>query len=197
MSLTPWLALGAAYLLGSIPFGVIFSRVFTGRDPRASGSGNIGFTNVLRVVGAAPAVLTLFGDIGKGALAAYLGKEVGGAPLGTGCAFLAVLGHCYPVFLKFKGGKAVATGFGVLAVLYLKAGLITFAVWVLTLVLFRYVALAALVAFGTLPITMVWLGAEAYSLVFAVALAVLVFIRHRENISRMLAGEEKRAGQKS
>ena len=186
----------ASYLLGAIPFGVLFSRLFKGKDPRSAGSRNIGFTNVLRVSGALPAILTLMGDVSKGAIAAYLGLQAGGHLTGNLCAFLAVLGHCYPIYLKFKGGKAVATGFGVLAVLYLQAGLMAFGVWVLILLAFRYVALAALVAFGVLPFLMGWLYPEPISVTFSIGLAVLIFLRHRENISRMLAGEENRVGKR-
>lgn len=184
------LVMASAYLLGAIPFGLISSRLIRGRDPRQAGSGNIGFTNVLRVVGVLPAVLTLVGDVGKGALAAYLGFRVGGEIAGTACGFLAVFGHCYPIFLRFRGGKAVATSYGVLAVLYPVPGLIAFGLWAVTVAAARWVTLGAVVAFSALPLLMVGLGQPWYAVLLAVGLAALVWVRHWGNLQKRWRGRQ-------
>jgi glycerol-3-phosphate acyltransferase PlsY len=178
-----------SYLLGSIPFGVLLGRGMKGKDPRSAGSGNIGFTNVLRVVGALPAALTLLGDMGKGALAAYLGRVL--APeFAVYSGLFAILGHCYPIFLRFHGGKAVATSFGALAILYPLVSAITFSVWIIAVLIWRYISLGSLVAFGCLPIIMTLLYPDRDSILFSMATAVLVYLRHRENISRLVLKKE-------
>ena len=184
------LTLVVSYLIGSVPFGVIFSKTMKGKDPRAAGSKNIGFTNVLRVVGAGPAILTLCGDVGKGALAAYIGTYYESPGVGEVSALFAILGHCYPIFLRFHGGKAVATSFGALAVLYPSEGVITFALWVITVLWSRYVSLGALVAFATLPLIMIWSHPHWDTILFSLAIAILVYLRHRENISRLVSKAE-------
>ncbi len=180
------------YLLGTVPFGILFSRALKGKDPRDSGSRNIGFTNVLREVGYVPAVLTLAGDVGKGMLAAWLGVRFAGPLGGELGGIFAVLGHCYPVFLRFKGGKAVATGFGVLGILFPVAGWVTLGIWGLITGLSRYVSLGSLVAFGSLPAVLFLLEPRKDAVLFGMALGFLVFIRHRENIRRLMGGEEGR-----
>ena len=184
------LTLFVSYLIGSVPFGVIFSKIMKGRDPRAAGSRNIGFTNVLRVVGAGPAALTLCGDVGKGALAAYIGTYYESPEVGEVSALFAILGHCYPIFLKFCGGKAVATSFGSLAILYPLVGIITFAVWTVTVLWSRHVSLGALVSFAFLPLIMAGFHPRWNSILFSLAIAILVYLRHRENISRLLSKTE-------
>ena len=187
------LTLAISYLIGSVPFGVIFSKTMKGKDPRLAGSRNIGFTNVLRVVGAGPAILTLCGDVGKGALAAYLGKYYQSPEVGEASALFAILGHCYPIFLRLQGGKAVATSFGALALLYPLEGVLTFAVWVATVLWSRFVSLGALVAFAFLPLIMAWFHPRWNTILFSLAIAILVYLRHRENISLPLSNKEKKS----
>ncbi len=187
-ALTP-VILVVSYLLGSIPSGILLGKGIKGKDPRSAGSGNIGFTNVLRVAGVLPAVLTLLGDVGKGVLAVYLGKFFN-PELAVYAGLFAILGHCYPIFLRFHGGKAVATSFGVLAVLYPGVGAITFSVWVVVVLIWRYISLGSLLAFGCLPITMLLLYPGRESILFSVATTMLVYLRHRENISRLVLKKE-------
>lgn len=186
------LVLILSYLIGSIPFGVILGKGMKGKDPRTAGSGNIGFTNVLRVVGPGPAVLTLIADIGKGSLASYIGSSTGGPSIGELSGLFAVLGHCYPVFLKFQGGKAVATGFGALLVVHPLAAAIAVGLWAGVVSLFKYVSLASLVAFGALPLILLWLYSDFNTFSFGLAMGILVFLRHRENILRLWLGTEKK-----
>lgn len=180
-----------SYLLGSIPFGVLLGRGIKGKDPRSAGSRNIGFTNVLRVAGAYPAALTLLGDLGKGALAAYLGRVLN-PELAAYAGLFAILGHCYPIFLRFQGGKAVATSFGVLAVLYPLVGVITFSVWVVSVLAWRYISLGSLVAFGCLPVIMALFYPDMNSILFSGATTALIYLRHRENISRLVLKKESK-----
>ncbi len=183
--------LAGSYLLGSIPFGVLLGKGIKGKDPRAAGSRNIGFTNVLRVAGVFPAVLTLLGDLGKGALAAYLGKFFD-PEFAVYSGLFAILGHCYPIFLRFHGGKAVATSFGVLAVLYPSIGAIIFCIWISAVLIWRYISLGSLVAFGCLPIIMALLYPARDSILFSGATTVLIYLRHRENISRLVLRKESK-----
>ena len=184
--------LAASYLIGSIPFGILFGWAIRGKDPRSGGSGNIGFTNVLRVVGLLPAVLTLLGDFGKGVLAAFIGKHFVGIEVGLISGLFAILGHCYPVFLRFHGGKAIATSFGVLAILYPFVGLLTFGVWLVTVLGSRYVSLGSLVAFTCLPLIMTLFHTGLNEILVSLAITVLVYLRHRENISRLLLRKESK-----
>lgn len=190
MELSTFFILFASYLIGSIPFGVLFGRTIKNKDPRTGGSRNIGFTNVLRVAGALPAVLTLGGDLGKGALAALMGKSLGGHDLAMAAGLFAILGHCYPIFLWFRGGKAIATSFGVLAIVHPLAGVLTFGVWLVTVLLSKYVSLGSLVAFASLPIGMIWLDPGWNAILFSATMAFLVFLRHRDNILRLWGGTE-------
>lgn len=186
---TPFI-LVAAYLIGSIPFGILFGKAIRGKDPRSGGSGNIGFTNVLRVAGFLPAVLTLLGDFGKGALAAFIGRHLAGLEMGLLAGLFSIFGHCYPVFLRFQGGKAIATSFGVLTVLYPQVGLLTFGVFFVTVAVSRYVSLGSLVAFTGLPLIMAIFDAGFNAIIISAAMTVLVYLRHAENISRLILGKE-------
>lgn len=188
------LAVLIAYLLGSIPFGLIVVKLMTGEDVRASGSGNIGATNVLRTTGALAGVLTLLLDIAKGFLAVWLGDRLtGGSMLWMSMAAIAVLlGHVFSVWLKFQGGKAVASfvgAFAWLAPLPLLAVLILF---VTVLVWTRHLSLGSVVAAGLFPFAC-WmiLHPDWPVLMAAVVSAVLVIWRHRENIERIRAGNER------
>ena len=189
----PLLALAAAYLIGGIPFGYLVVKWKTGADVRSSGSGNIGATNVLRTTGRAAGIVTLLLDIAKGWFAIWLtGKMSGGNILWMSAAALAVMaGHAFPVFLKFKGGKAVASFIG--AYLYL-APVPLFAVlivWLATVAFTRYVSLGSILAAGTFPLAVWLLMQPALSLVAAsVVSAAFIIYRHRENITRIRAGTE-------
>ena len=198
------LALVAAggYLLGSIPFGVILTRLVTGEDVRSIGSGNIGATNVLRTGRKDLALATLILDAGKGA-AAYLAAQAlfpdvpALAAIAGGAAFL---GHLFPVWLGFKGGKGVATFFGLLLAAAWPLGLLAGATWLLIAALLRMSPLAALLAsaaapiYALLPLALLGLPASAPVAALALFTAVLIWIRHHENIARLLKGTEPRIG---
>ncbi|HXM43870.1 MAG TPA: glycerol-3-phosphate 1-O-acyltransferase PlsY [Bryobacteraceae bacterium] len=191
--MTAALGLAIAYLLGGIPFGYLLVKLTTGRDVRASGSGNIGATNVLRTTGRAAGVATLLLDMGKGYLAVWLeGRLTGGNLEWMSAAALAVMiGHSYPVFLRFKGGKAMAAFVGAwlcLTPLPLAAVLVVFLVMV---VWTRHISLASIVAAGTFPLA-VWLIEHPPAMVLTAAIfsAALIVHRHRENIARLRAGTE-------
>ncbi|TLM99909.1 glycerol-3-phosphate acyltransferase, partial [bacterium] len=139
-----FLAVLVSYLLGAVPVGYITCRYWKGLNILQHGSGNIGFTNVLRTAGKGPAALVLVGDISKGALAAYLGIYSGGENWGILCGIAAMLGHSYSVFLRFKGGKLISTGAGVLFVLAPEIGGIAAAAWLSTLAVTRYVSVASI-----------------------------------------------------
>ncbi|MGH7370051.1 MAG: glycerol-3-phosphate 1-O-acyltransferase PlsY [Candidatus Methylomirabilaceae bacterium] len=196
MSTHLWLVVGA-YLLGSIPFGLLIARASGGVDIRRVGSGNIGATNVLRAAGKGAAVLTLMFDTLKGwapvALTSSLG-ESGALVAAVGLA--AFLGHLYPIFLGLRGGKGVATALGVLLALSVKAALLIAAAWLLTAALIRYSSVAALVACATAPV-LVWLvDGRPSSVALTVVLAAFIVFRHRENFRRLMTGEESRIGQR-
>ena len=188
----------AAYLLGSIPFGVVIARGAADVDLRRVGSGNIGATNVLRAVGKGAAALTLVGDIGKGALAVGLARWAGaGGAVVAAAALAAVLGHLFPVWAGFRGGKGVATTLGVVLGAMPSVGGLLLVVWLAVAAVTRYSSLAALAATAALPL-LVWLvDGRPAMLGLSAALLVLVVVRHRENIGRLLAGTEGKIGQKA
>jgi glycerol-3-phosphate acyltransferase PlsY len=183
------------YALGSVPFGVVFTRMAGLGDIRAIGSGNIGATNVLRTGNKPLALLTLVCDSGKGAAAAGLAAHFWGAEAGLIAGFAAVVGHNFPVWFKFKGGKGVATTLGVLLVTAWPVGVAACAVWLLVAGTFRYSSLAALVALAAAPGVAYWLGLKGVALM-AGGLAVLAIVRHHQNIARLMRGEESRIGAK-
>ena len=185
----------AAYCLGSISFAVVVSRLMGLPDPRSYGSKNPGATNVLRTGKKAAAVLTLVGDAGKGWLAVWLAARFGGDVPIAGIAVF--VGHLYPLFHRFKGGKGVATAAGVLFGFNLWLGLATVATWVAIAVFFRYSSLAALVAAFFAPVYAFWLFGWSPILPVVIAISALLFWRHRENIARLAAGTESRLGKKS
>ncbi|WP_312782292.1 glycerol-3-phosphate 1-O-acyltransferase PlsY [Brevundimonas sp.] len=190
------------YLLGSIPFGVILTRAAGAGDVRNIGSGNIGATNVLRTGRKDLAIATLILDAGKGAvallIARYLFGEVAGAIAG-GAAFM---GHLFPVWLGFKGGKGVATFFGLILAACWPLGLLAAATWLIVAFALRYSSLAALVAaaltplYALLPLPALGLPAPTPILILAIFTAVLIYIRHHENIARLLKGAEPKIGAK-
>jgi len=195
-------AIAGSYLLGSVSFAVVVSRLFGLADPRSYGSGNPGATNVLRSGSKAAAVLTLLGDAAKGAVAVWLvrafGPAFGVGEFGAALAALAAFaGHLYPVFFGFKGGKGVATFLGALLALDFGAGLLACAAWLGIALVFRYSSLSSLCAAAAAPFALLWLtGAVDVSLVIA-AMSVLLITRHRQNIANLLAGRERRIGEKS
>ncbi len=190
------IALLLGYLLGSIPFGLILARALGEGDVRKIGSGSIGATNVLRTGNYTAAALTLMFDAAKGAIAVVLARTLFGADAALFAGLGAFLGHLYPVWLGFKGGKGIAVSLGILLALYWPAGLLAFATWGVMLALFRISSLSALVAAVVTPFYM-WVLGKPHETVLAVLLAVLVFVAHSENIRRLLHGEEPRVGAKS
>ena len=183
------------YLLGSVPFAVIVSRVFRLADPRSFGSGNPGATNVLRSGSKAAALLTLLGDAAKGWLAMFITAKVGAGETAIAVAGLAAfLGHVFPFTLGFRGGKGVATALGVLLGLSGALAGISAGVWLTVVVFTRYSSLAALAAAVAAPILAWWLlGKIEITVVVAVMCAVLIY-RHKSNIRKLLAGSEGRIG---
>ena len=194
-------AIVGGYLLGSIPFGVIVMKAAGAGDPRDIGSGNIGATNVLRSGKRGLAALTLLGDGGKGAVAvliAWLATRHGSTQaqavltsLAGGAAFI---GHLFPVWLGFKGGKGVATFFGTLLAAAWPVGLAAGATWILVAAVFRISSLAALIAVAVAPIIALLLGRPWPIAALAAVMAVLVYLRHLPNIQRLIKGEEPRIG---
>lgn len=196
MSTSLWLV-PLGYLFGSIPFGLLVAKASKGLDVRRLGSGNIGATNVLRVAGKGPAALTLTLDMLKGWAPTALAQTMAGSEaIIAAVALAAFLGHLYPVFLGFRGGKGVATFLGISLALFAKIAVLIVSVWLLTAALFRYSSLAALAAAVTLPF-LLWLfdGRPLYVALAAVLFA-FILIRHWENLQRLLAGEEGMIGQK-
>ncbi|MBI2308893.1 MAG: glycerol-3-phosphate 1-O-acyltransferase PlsY [Rhodocyclales bacterium] len=190
-------AVVGAYLLGSVPFAVVVSRLFGLADPRSYGSGNPGATNVLRSGNKAAAILTLLGDAAKGWLAVFLANRYGLSGTAVALVALAVFfGHLFPVFLKFKGGKGVATAAGVLLALDWLLGLGVLAVWLLTAVFSRYSSLGALLAAASAPMlaAMMW-GATSRMLAVGV-MAMALIVKHWANLQRLLAGTEPKIGSK-
>jgi glycerol-3-phosphate acyltransferase PlsY len=190
------LAVVGGYLLGSIPFGLIATRLGGAGDLRQIGSGNIGATNVLRTGRRDLAAITLVGDGGKAAVAVLLMQWLSGsaeaAALAGGAAFL---GHCFPVWLKFRGGKGVATFFGAMIAIAWPAGLAAGATWIVMALLFRISSLAALTAAVLAPVfVFLFNQTPEAKLWMSVFMAVLIFVRHHENIRRLLKGEEPRIG---
>ncbi|WP_298909474.1 glycerol-3-phosphate 1-O-acyltransferase PlsY [uncultured Aliiroseovarius sp.] len=185
----------AGYLLGSIPFGIVMARLFGLGDLRQIGSGNIGATNVLRTGNKVAAFLTLIGDAGKGGAAVLLARALFAEDAAQLAGFTAFLGHCFPVFLGFKGGKGVATWLGTMLALAFPLGLAACATWLVTALVFRISSLAALVAAALSPVIALAFGWNSLVLI-SVALAALIFYRHSANIARIIAGEEPRIGRK-
>jgi acyl phosphate:glycerol-3-phosphate acyltransferase len=188
-------ALVIGYLCGSIPFGVILTKVAGTQDLRSLGSGSIGATNVLRTGNKGLAAGTLIGDMLKGTVAVVIAGYLWGPNAAMIAGLGAFLGHLYPVWLKFKGGKGVATYIGVLLGLFWPAAAMFGAIWLATAFSFRYSSLSALVAAFVTPLFLWWFGHPALASLFAV-LTLLLFYAHRENIRRLQAGTESRIGQK-
>jgi len=197
MSPEAWLpvALILGYLLGSIPFGVILTKLAGTQDLRSIGSGSIGATNVLRTGNKGLAAGTLLGDMLKGTAAVLIARYFWGPNAAMAAALGAFLGHLFPMWLKFKGGKGVATYIGVLLGLFWHAAVMFGVIWLATAYTSRYSSLSALVASFITPITLWWFGHHNLASLFAV-LTMLLFYAHRENIKRLQAGTEGRIGEK-
>lgn len=188
------LAILFGYLLGSIPFGVVLARLGGLGDLRQIGSGNIGATNVLRTGKKGLAALTLILDALKGTASVVIAGNWG-LDIALLAGLAAFLGHLYPVWLGFRGGKGVATYLGVLAPIFWPAALAFAAAWLLVAAVMRYSSLAALVAAVVAPLTLFWMGRVDAAVLFALMTAIIYF-KHRENISRLLNGTESRIGSK-
>lgn len=185
----------AAYLLGSVPFGILITRIMGLGDLRAIGSGNIGATNVLRTGNRGAAAATLILDAGKGAAAVLAARALVGQDAAQIAGLAAFLGHLYPLFLRFRGGKGVATFIGTLLALAWPAGLAVCATWAAAAWLWRYSSLAGMTGAASAPLWALVLGrADVAGL--AALLALLVILRHRDNIARLRAGTESRIGRK-
>jgi glycerol-3-phosphate acyltransferase PlsY len=196
MSASVWLPLAfiIGYLLGSIPFGLILTRLAGTEDLRSIGSGNIGATNVLRTGRKGLAAATLLLDALKGTVAVVI-ASYGGAEAAMLAGLGAILGHLFPVWLKFKGGKGVAVYIGILIGLFWPAAIVFCAVWLITAVISRYSSLSALIASVVTPVFLWWYGHPTLAELSAL-LSLLLIYMHRANISRLMAGTEGRIGQK-
>jgi glycerol-3-phosphate acyltransferase PlsY len=188
-------ALVGGYLLGSVPFGLVLTRMAGLGDVRKIGSGNIGATNVLRTGRKGLAAATLLLDAGKGAAAVLIAK-LWGPDMALVAAFGAVLGHLFPVWLAFRGGKGVATTLGVLLALALPLGAACCLVWLLVAGIFRRSSLAGLAAVAAAPIVAWFLLADLQMVQLTAALAAVIWLRHHENIRRLLTGQEPKIGSK-
>lgn len=187
----------AAYLLGSIPTGIVISRLMGKGDPRKSGSGNIGATNVGRTSGKLAGILTLLGDVLKGALPVFVAFQLMPESLLISLVGLAAfIGHLFPVYLGFKGGKGVATGLGVMVVICPLATLLSAVVFAVLAYFKRYVSLASMVSAAMLPVFMSFMPRGKNYVGMGVVVAVLIIFKHKDNIKRLVAGTENRIGGK-
>ena len=183
----------AAYLIGSVPMAIVVARILNLPDPRTVGSGNPGATNVLRYGGKLAGVLTLASDVAKGVVAAWLAQIFATDPwVVAACALAVFLGHLYPVFFGFRGGKGVATALGVWIVLVPAVGGLLVATWITVALAFRYSSLAALVAACAAPFYVWWLASAGAYIVAAAAMTILLIWRHRGNIRNLVNGTESR-----
>jgi glycerol-3-phosphate acyltransferase PlsY len=193
-----FLLLILAYLLGSIPTGVILAKAFGNIDPRTQGSKNIGATNVFRTAGKKLGVITLLGDILKGLIPVAIARGTLDSYFWIGAVALAAfLGHLYPIFLKFKGGKGIATGLGVFLALSPLPAILSLLVFGAVVYRWRYVSVGSLSATAAFLFLLALLNPHRIYIPFALIIGVLIFYRHRENIERLLSGRESKVGMKS
>jgi glycerol-3-phosphate acyltransferase PlsY len=186
-----------AYFLGSIPVGVVLTKLFRQVDPRTQGSRNIGATNVYRTAGKKLGILTLLGDILKGVIPVVLARATLDSHFWIGAvALVAFLGHLFPIFLKFKGGKGVATGLGIFIALSALPTVLAGVVFVLVVFKWRYISLGSLTAAAAFVVFLALLDPHKIYIPFAFVVAALIFHRHRENIGRLMAGRENKFGAK-
>jgi glycerol-3-phosphate acyltransferase PlsY len=186
----------AAYLLGSVPFGIVMTRLFGLGDLRRIGSGNIGATNVLRTGNKTAAALTLILDAGKGGIAVLIARALVGEDAAQIAGLAAFFGHCFPVFLGFRGGKGVATFLGMLLALFWPAGIAACLTWLLVAAVSRISSLSALVAAVASPVWVQLLG-RPEAVLLCILLAALILLRHRDNIRRLQEGTEPKIGKKT
>jgi glycerol-3-phosphate acyltransferase PlsY len=189
----------ASYLIGAVPFGLLFTKYFSGIDVRTIGSGNIGATNVLRASGKKAAIFTLLADGLKGFLPVLIVKSLFNDDLTTALAGAAtVLGHIFPIYLKFKGGKGVATSFGVILAVAPLIGFACLIIWLLAAFFWRYSSLSALISFVCYPIITFSTSFSTRRPLAALSLFIfgMMYYRHRENIKRLIAGTESKIGLK-
>jgi glycerol-3-phosphate acyltransferase PlsY len=189
-----WAVVG--YLLGSVPFGIVITRAMGLGDLRAIGSGNIGATNVLRTGSKRAAAATFLLDAGKGAVAVLLARWLAGEDAAQVAGLAAFLGHCFPVWLRFRGGKGVSTFLGTLFALSWPVALAACATWAVVAAVFRYSSLAGMAAAGMSPVWAIMLG-RGDLFFLGVALALVVYVRHAGNIARLRAGTEPKIGRKA
>ena len=189
----------ASYLLGAVPFGLFFARIFSGVDVRTVGSRNIGATNVLRSAGKTAAILTLVADMLKGVVPVVVARHFfANDAIVAFAGAAAILGHNFPVYLGFKGGKGVATGFGVVLGVTPLIGLICVLAWIASAFVWKYSSLSALVAFAAYPVLTFLTHPGSRPLGgLSLFIAGLIYIRHRENIKRLIAGTEPKIGKGS
>jgi acyl phosphate:glycerol-3-phosphate acyltransferase len=197
ISTEAWLTVAGGYLLGSIPFGLLLGKLFGAKDVREHGSGNIGATNVSRVAGPVAGILTLVLDTAKGAAAVWIASRVSqqNAAVMMLAGLAALCGHCFSIWLRFKGGKGVATGLGVFGALCPLAALFGIVVFALTVAVWRYVSLGSLAGAASLPLLIYLLWAPGHAPPLAIsfgtlAAAALIFYKHRANLRRLAAGDE-------
>ncbi|WP_375606903.1 MULTISPECIES: glycerol-3-phosphate 1-O-acyltransferase PlsY [unclassified Bartonella] len=197
---TPWFIFLISYLIGSIPFGLLFTKLFKFGDIRTIGSGNIGATNVLRTGNKKLAALTLLCDMLKGTIVVFVTKffsdPLDNSILISLAGFFVFLGHLFPVWLKFKGGKGVATYLGVCLGIYWPAAIIFIIVWSAIFLLMRYSSLSALIAVTITPVFVFYFSAS-YFCCMLIMMSIFVFIKHYANIGRLLIGEENKIGTKN
>lgn len=187
-----------SYLLGSIPFGLVVTRLMSKVDIRKLGSGNIGVTNVLRTAGVLPALLTLLGDVGKGMVAVFLARYfTGESAFALLAGAFATIGHNWPIFLNFKGGKGVASAAGMLLA-YRPLVLLTLVlIWLIVLIISRYISLSSIVAAVSLPLIMLFFKVSLPELVLGIIIASFTIYRHKDNVKRLREGTEFKFGEKA
>ncbi|MEG6616242.1 glycerol-3-phosphate 1-O-acyltransferase PlsY [Peptococcaceae bacterium 1198_IL3148] len=200
MHLDVIIVLVVGYLLGSIPSGYILAKLWRGIDIRQYGSGNIGATNIYRTLGVAPGILVLLADMAKGIAAVLAARYIASGDIQAiaelSAAVGALLGHSASIFLKFKGGKIVATGGGIIFVISPLTGLIALVLLIATVAITRYVSAGSMVAALSIPIAFYLLNLDLPYLIFGIAVAALVIYKHRSNIKRIFSGTEYKIGQK-
>ena len=199
------LAIVLSYLVGSIPAGYIAGKLFKKIDIRDHGSGNIGFTNVLRVMGPGPGVIVLLADVGKGVLAVLAVSQLGTIQstaltpyMRELCGGFAMIGHVWTIFLKFRGGKGVASSLGIFTSLFWQAGLISLGVWIVIVAITRYVSLGSiLLCISFCVACFIASGQYVWGIrIMALAVTIIVIYRHKGNIQRLIRGEERKFGQR-
>ncbi|MDI6637387.1 MAG: glycerol-3-phosphate 1-O-acyltransferase PlsY [Bacillota bacterium] len=184
-----------SYFLGSIPFGYLVGKFWKGVDVRRRGSGNIGATNVLRVLGPGPALVVLAGDVGKGALSVYLGQGAAGTVGAAACGIAAAVGGAWSVFLRFGGGKGMGVGSGIVLASMPLVALVLAPIWVVLVALTRYVSLGSVVISALAPLVACALGMSGEYILLAAAVGGIALVKHGSNIKRLIAGQERKLGE--